>query len=261
VTTATKSVEALVQDVLAQDEPAKPITSAPIDPSVVLPGGYQTLRGIVTDAEVRELTGEDEEAIARATTPGKLLDTILNRGTVSIGGTPADSATLDALLAGDRDALLVAIRRVTFGDEMVLNAHCQHCATDQEVTMSLGEDVPVTKLPESAPRLVEVDCKAGRIVIAPLAGVTQRKLLDAQLESNYAERTTILLRGCVNSINGLPVVDDLQVRRLVLRDRTKLVEEIGKLSFGPDMGAIVAPCVACEKEMKLPLSLVDIFRG
>jgi hypothetical protein len=80
----------------------------------LLAGLYNSFTGELTDtAEVRELTGADEEAIAKITDYGRSLLAILERGTVKIGDKPATKEVLDKLLAGDRDYLLMKIRIVT----------------------------------------------------------------------------------------------------------------------------------------------------
>lgn len=94
----------LINQALAVQEPEQKEVKIipPSDTVVTLPGGYITPAGeVVTDAEVRELNGLDEEAIARTTNVGKAILTILNRGTVRIGKDKADERLLDQLLAGD----------------------------------------------------------------------------------------------------------------------------------------------------------------
>ena len=72
----------------------------PSDTTVELPGGYLTPAGeILRTAEVRELNGKDEEAIAKANNVGKALMTILQRGTVRIGDQKVDEKLLDNLLS------------------------------------------------------------------------------------------------------------------------------------------------------------------
>ena len=70
----------------------------PPDSVVELPGGlFDPFDGVTTTAEIRELTGADEEVIARIGDPGKALLTILERATVKVGDKKADKETLDAL--------------------------------------------------------------------------------------------------------------------------------------------------------------------
>ena len=77
----------LINQALAETPVQKEVNILlPSDTSVTLPGGYLSATGeIVTTAEVRELNGTDEEAIAKSNSIGKAILTILNRGTVKIG--------------------------------------------------------------------------------------------------------------------------------------------------------------------------------
>jgi len=69
---------------LAAEPVVKVETQAPSDTEVALPGGYINREGaLVKYAEVRELNGADEEAVARAGTTGRALNTMLQRGLVS----------------------------------------------------------------------------------------------------------------------------------------------------------------------------------
>ncbi len=107
----------------AMEEPAVAIsTRAPASNEVTLVTGFINKAGeTVKVAEVKELNGSDEEAIAKAGSSGKALNVILQRGLVSLGDTPATKEDLDSLVAGDRDAILLGIRRVTFGETVSLN--------------------------------------------------------------------------------------------------------------------------------------------
>ena len=85
-----KVVNAAISAALAE-EPVVVETAAPSSTEVSLPGGFVSREGILAKyAEVRELNGADEEAIAKAGFLGKALQTILQKGLVSIGGEPVD---------------------------------------------------------------------------------------------------------------------------------------------------------------------------
>ena len=256
-TEAQKVVDQLGK--VMSEQPERLVAIPLPDTHVVLPGGLQFLKGVVTDAEVKELTGDDEEFISKASAnPGKMLSAILQRGVVSVGGQAADKGMLDGLLSGDRDMLLLGIRRATFGDEVFVHASCQHCHENLEVTISITDDIPVKRLGEDDPRVFTLDLRAGTVVAALPDGAVQRQILES-LDKTSAELKTIMLRGCVNSINGMPVVTDAQVKNLGVRDRQKIVETLNAANPGPLLADVKADCVFCGKEMELPLSLVELF--
>ena len=245
---------------MATEEPEQVVeTQAPLGPEVNLPGGFILEGAVVNTAEVRELNGVDEEAIANAPTTGKALNILLQRGLVKIGGKDVTRDDLDALLAGDRDAILIAIRRVTFGGTAEYRVTCAACDTDQNTVVDLDKDVPVKKLENSEERTWNVETKKGFVTVGLPTGITQKKLLENS-EKTSAELNTILLSGCVLSVNGIPSMGASTVLKLGMADRANLVKEIIERNPGPRLGEVKKACEACGEEMNLPISLVDLFR-
>jgi len=246
----------------AMEEPEQLIeTRAPLGPEVKLPGGYIEPNGeLVTTVEVRELNGVDEEAIAKASTTGKALNILLQRGLVKIGGRDATRDDLDKLLSGDRDAILIGIRRITFGETIDLRIQCPSCGVEQETSIDLNEDVPTKTMDDPiADRAWKVETKQGYVDIALPTGVTQRKLLENS-DKTSAEINTLLLSGCVLSVNGKPSIGASTVLSLGMADRSKIVQEIIDRNPGPRLGEVSKTCKACGEGVALPLSLVDLFR-
>jgi len=241
--------------------PTITIPSLP-DTNIELPGGfYDPLDDqLVTTAEVRELTGGDEEAIVKISEPGKALMTILEKATVSLGGKPADKETLSMLLAGDREALLLAIRRVTFGNEVELEAVCSRCPELQTFVVDLEKDVEVKSLDDRInDRRFTLDLKVGKVKVALPTGDTQNKLVNAS-NKNTAELDTLLLSNCVLEINDVPVLGQAQIRNLGIKDRRTILEEIAKRNPGPLLSEVKKACKTCGQEVELPLTLADLFR-
>lgn len=260
-TSSTSAVEAAIAEV--NEEPAVEIeTVAPSNTDVLLPGGFIARDGsLVKYAEVRELNGVDEEAIAKTGTPGKALMAMLQRGLVSIGGEPATKEDLDKMLSGDRDAVLVGIRRVTFGDEIEFEFPCDNCKTNLQVTVNLGTDVPYKVLedPQEDRTFVYKSERNGDIKVSLPTGLVQRKLLE-NIDKSRPELNTILLSGCVDSIDGVGSLGASSVLKLGMKDREKLVNEIITRTPGPRLGEVKTTCEACGEDIPMPLSLADLFR-
>jgi len=246
----------------AMEEPAKVIaTKAPSDSEVRLPGGFINSSGeVVTKAEVKELDGTDEEAISKSGSTAKSLHALLQRGLLKLGGADVTKDDLDTLLSGDRDAILLGIRRVTFGSTINLRALCSNCNEGQDVTVSLDEDVPVKTLDNPIQdRVWDMETKKGTVRVALPNGVVQRKLMD-NIDKTTAEVNTILLSGCIISLNGATSIGAGTALSLGMAERSKIVEEIVKRNPGPRLGEVTKPCKACGEAMPLPLSLLDLFR-
>lgn len=247
----------------AGPSPERPKAPTPPDTVVDLPGGfYDILSGeILNVAEVRELNGEDEEALARvASNFGKYLDTILQRGTVKIGDRDVTKDLLDGILSADRDVLFLAIRRVTLGDEVVFQALCPECHEEQEATVLLSRDVKIDRLADPASdRRFEVTLANGKTASVALPDGHTHRALASATEQNEATFKTVLLSKCVESIGGVPVVSEQQVRALSIRDRKTILDEIEKRNPGPRLREVTRPCQACGADMALPLSLGGLF--
>lgn len=255
-----KVVNAAISETL-NEEPVKVATIPPSNNEITLPGGYIAPGGVLHKyAEVRELNGIDEEAISRAGSLGKSLITILQRGVVSIGGEPLVKDTLDNMLSADRDALLLAIRRLTFGDLAEYRAFCTGCNLEQVTDINLVNDIPIFELDNPMEdRQWTVDTKSGPVVLSLPTGITQKKLIEAT-DKTVAELSTILLAGCVLTINGQTALGNTSVLKLGMADREKLITEIVEHNPGPRLGEVTKNCEACGASMETPLSLVALFR-
>lgn len=246
----------------AMQEPEVVIeTQAPAESLVELPGGFININNeVIYTAEVRELTGADEEAIAKASTTGKALITLLERGLEKIGDVVPTTNDIDSLLSGDRDAILLGIRKMTFGNDLELVATCRSCDTKQDIVVDLTKDVPVKNLKDSAnSRQWNIETKAGVATVNLPNGVVQKKLYDV-FDKTTAEINTILLSGCIVAFDGRPVFGSNIALNLSVSDRSKILDEIIDRNPGPRLGEVKKACQACDEDIELPLSLVDLFR-
>jgi len=253
----------LVNQALSEQEvvvaASKTEIPSPPDTQVELPGGlFDPFDGLTTTVEIRELTGADEEQLAKILDAGKGLLSILEKATVKIGDKPADKETLDSLLAGDREMILLAIRIATFGPDVKVGPMCPNCGEAKTFEIDLEKDVEIKKLNEED-REFTVTCKVGTVVLNLPTGTTQKALVNAT-NKNSAELDTILLKGCMASINGVPVMSVQQIRDLSIKDRRTLLEEISNRNPGPQLSEIKKTCSSCEQEVSLPLTLADLFR-
>jgi hypothetical protein len=252
-----EATELSEQEVMVQA--VKPPLTLPPATEVDLPGGlFDPFKGIISNAEVRELTGIDEEAISKIADTAKSLLPILERATVKIGDEPASKDLIDSLFAGDREMLLLAIRKVTFGNEIKLGPGlCPHCEEEQIFTIDLTKDVEIKKLEGDAEFTVK--CKAGDVLVTLPKGATQKAIVEATNRTS-AELDTIMLKSCVLSINSQTVINPDVVRNLGMLDRRTILKEISDRNPGPQLGALKKECQSCGQEVPLPLSLADLFR-
>ena len=253
-----------------------PAAEPPPDTLVRLPGGLVRGDQVITQAEVRELTGEHEEALARAirAQPGHTLhfvNTLLDCGVVRFG-TEDPVLTRQLLkdtLVGDRDALMMGIRRATYGDDIEITGwKCPECDNSTDL-MVPATDIPVRELTQPAKEITfEVPLRRGRVAEVRLAnGADQTAVFDDD-KLTAAERDSILLQRCLLAIrdaNGTrhitagPAGGSI-ARGLSLPDRHAILREMVKRQPGPQFQELTLTHVDCGNEVPLLLGMADLFR-
>src|SRR5213076_2582548 len=123
----------------------------------------------LTYAEVRELNGSDEEAIARLDNrasdyPVMVVDTIIRRAVTSLGGVEVKGDQLQGLLMGDRDLLFKEILFATYGttkdyDDVI----CPSCKEAMDLHVDVEGLIDVVGLDGDGPTF-EVKLRDGRTV-------------------------------------------------------------------------------------------------
>jgi hypothetical protein len=257
---------ALANDMLnkALNETPKEVTpeiGLPSDTSVDLPGGFITATGeVIRIAEVRELNGKDEELISKTTNIGKALMTILQRGTLRIGSEKVDDKVLDQLLIGDRDTLLLAILKATFGPKVNIQSYCSGCTDYKTVEVDITKDINTKVLVDAInDRMFTVKGKNSEFTVRLPDGFVQKKMIDG-MDKTSAELSTVVLEGTVTRIDSSPVYSAAQVQALGVSDRRKIIEEINKRAPGPQFSDVTVNCPDCEGEVLVPINLGTLFQ-
>jgi hypothetical protein len=233
--------------------------------TVELPAGWIAPNGrLYQEAVVRELTGYDEEKLSRID-PNKnvahYVTELLSLGVEMLGDQKPSKEILRDLVVGDRDALVLGIRRATYGNDVVLKLTCTECGEDSEVTVSVTDDIKVKPLEDPLQRLFPVKLKHGEAQITLMNGWMQENFGDAFVKKTKAEMDTRILQKCVVEINGIKVLEnDDAVKRLSSADRATLIDAITEHQPGPQLGEIEVPCATCGAEYPISLGLGNLFR-
>ena len=238
-----------------------PEIALPSDVTVNLPGGYITATGeVLSTAEVKELNGKDEEAISRATTLGRALVTILQRGTVKIGSELATEQILDQLLIGDRDQLLLGILKATFGPDVEILSYCTGCNENKTVSINIQKDIKTKVLTDPInDRIFTVTGRNKEFTVKLPNGVIQKKMIE-NMDKTAAELSTLILEGSVIKIGESPVYSAMQVQSLSVIDRRKIIDEINNRAPGPQFTDVTVKCPDCEGEVLVPINLGTLFQ-
>ena len=236
--------------------------------TVELPGGYGLPDGTVaTTANVRELNGYDEEKLTRVDVkePIHFITKLVLIGVVDIGGHPMDQQMLDNLLIGDRDTLVIGIRRATFGDELVYeDLTCPRCERSFDVIASIDE-IEIKKLDDPVgDRTFEVPLIHGdKAVVRLVTHGDQAAAVEAS--SRMSDQNTTMLSRCIMKVGKQDVhysaaTPEEIVRALNMRDRALIIKELAKRQPGPSMEGVKISCPGCEYEDTLTIDSIGMFR-
>lgn len=264
----------LAAQVASETDPPK--VEEPEDGPVELPGGFVRFVGATLDPEevrtawVRELTGYDEERVAKARNKRSLsavIDALLVGGVTDLGDQKPTVRELQDLLSGDREYLLLEISRATYGDLLEYEDFvCEHCHESFSFSFSKSQDIPVKRMESPSDGEFEVTLRRGRTAKVRLS--TGKEASASEKGTTPAEVNTILLRYCVLEIREKDgsVIDVTQLptavsTKLGVVDRQTILEEIAKRSPGPQFDGVSVPHDSCGNESKVFVTLADLFRG
>lgn len=254
----------LAQEAMAttQDAPEAAKIKNPSAVTVDLPGGYISPETgeVLRTAEVRELTGRDEEAIVKSSNTSKMLVTVLNRGTVSIGGVKASEEVLDSILVADRDAIMLGIYKATFGKTADLGAYCSGCDDFKTVQVDIDDDIQIKRLSDPLEdRRFTLQGRKNEFIVKLPEGKAQRDL-STNVDKTNSELDTMLLEYCVVAIDGKGALGRAQIQAIGLQDRRMILQEILKKNPGPQFEDVKTDCPECGGEVAVPISLGTLFR-
>lgn len=265
-----EGVARLVQKAMEQSNPL-PDPVPPPDTSVTLPGGLQRGDEVITTAEVQELNGEHEEILARAAQakPGNLfhfMNTILECGVVRFGTEDPKQTKklLKNALVGDRDALIMGIRRATYGDNIALERwECPSCGEESDLDIPL-EDIPVREL--EGDLTLEVPLRKGRVATVRLATGADQLATFENARLLMAERDTILLSRCLaaitdpdGTVHTTAGFATSYARGLSASDRHVILKALRDQAPGPRFDELEITHDTCGKEVKLLIGMADLF--
>lgn len=250
-----------------QDVPL--LEEAPSGDSLLL-GGI-VIKGVLRkDAVVKELTGGDEEYLARAqisTNPGRFVEALLEKGVENVGGVKPTADLLGSLLVGDRDLLVLEIRRTTYGRTIDLDMVCVQCGTQSQVRVDLDEDIPLKQMTlDPSAKFYDVDMRSGRKANVRLAtGADQQAAIAKQVSSpdaTQSEINSLMLSRVVMALDDYPLSNKGAldaVRNMTAGDRRDIITFITENQPGPEYEKVSHACEVCQKVQVLGLSPAQLF--
>ena len=251
-----------------------PDPELPPDDRVTLPGGFVHKGRLVKHAVVRELTGEDEEALARAIrnpNPFHFYATLLRCGVDRLGDLSPEETrdVLPDLLMGDCDEIILGIRTATYGDDVeVFGWLCPACGKKvDKLSFSLSGDVDrITMKDPAGETTFDVKLRKGASARVRLASLSVQTAVHEMPDLLTPQRDDILLSKTMESftdVHGQSHIIALApsvVRRMSAPDRRKVLLELSKRQPGPRYNEIKFKHDECGDEVTLALGITDLFR-
>ena len=216
-------------------------------------------------AIVRELTGEDEEALAifdskEGVTYGEYLVHLLQRAVISIGSQEINKNKdiIDKLIIGDRDVLFLAIVRATYGKTREVQLSCGSCGKSNDVAIDLDEDFKLEKIDKDLGKPFLVKLKDGNTLSFNLP-TTGDSLYASKKGNTVAEQNTFIIARCLQADEGTPSSRESWAKKLNVGDRKKILKEITSVQPGPRMGEVETQCAHCEENLIVVLDWVSLL--
>lgn len=222
-----------------------------------------------TTAEVRELTGADEEYLASLEAKtnvsyAEYMTALLKRAVVRIGSIDVSEHpdAVDNLIIGDRDTLFLGIVKCTYGVEREYTARCTTCEEKSDVVVNMDEDFPIQETSSDLHSPVTVKLRNGKVAKLRLPNGAD-SIFVGKASSTTAAQNTLMLARCV-----LPDSDVLEGRTpeawaksLGMADRAKLVKALLEVKVGPKLEGVNVQCAHCGAEMILSLNWMSLLFG
>jgi hypothetical protein len=248
-----------------------PVIDLPADDTVTLPGGLIRKDQVIKTVTVKELTGADEEALAKASqslSPFVFLDRLLKCGVVQIGEEPVsdNEKLLKQMIIGDREALLLGIRKATYGTDLDVDGWiCSNCGATEDLSMDIA-DIPYTVMPDARADIeFEVPFRKGGFAKVRLATGADQLAMFEKPDLTRAQTETIMLSRCITTIvdpkgtehnmAGFPSM----ARDMSIPDRHAVLKELAKRQPGPKYDQVKYDCPNCSTEVNVSVTLANLF--
>lgn len=236
-----------------------------------LPGGFVDSAGVLhREAELVPLSGHEEELLATsgdrsaAAVTDILCRAVRRLGTIE----PLVPEVARGLLVADRQALLLALRRATFGDRVEATLSCPwpRCGARVDVDFSLDaipieasdDKGPVYELVLPEPLAGEEGETYGEVRFRLPTGEDQ-ELLAPLVEVNEARAATALLERCLVAVG--PRTPPAGFASTLPADVRQAIEERME-EVAPRLVLTMAPtCPECGRSFEMPFDLQDFFFG
>lgn len=230
--------------------------------------GYEDENGVVHKTyTLREITGEDEEYINRSDIKqngAKVATALLTRcitklGTLTkkeLGPKKWEEIFKEKLFIGDRDIMLLTLRKKSTGEEIEVTHTCPNpnCKAKLKTIINIDE---LEIKPYDGMKTIPFELPKGFVDhkgILHREGTMRRpngldgEILTPVAKNNIAKATSLLLARLCSFSDGAHI-DPTIMAKLTIKDRNYLQELLNEHQFGVDM-TVPIMCDQCGEEFK-----------
>lgn len=238
--------------------------------------GYKDEEGNVhKEFALREMTGKDEEAINKPDVKdnvARLISILLTRCVTRIGTITPKSVGAEEwrniiknLYSADQDYMLVKLREISIGDEIVVSHTCPNskCKAKLKTEMLLSElEIKpyngIEKVPFELPKgFVDKDGNVHKTGVIRRATGIDREVTIPVAKNNLSKAETLLLTRLCQFDDDV-YADEETFSNLTIRDRSYLEKLLTENDFGIDLNLDVT-CPECGEEFKGTLNVVNFM--
>ena len=220
-----------------------------------------------TTAVVKELTGEDEEALAALDANDDLLyaqymAALLKRSVVTVGNirVSENPNIIDELILGDRDFLFLATVRATYGENREYEIKCPHCTQSNDVLIEMSE-FPVKKPKHNPQEPIVVTLRNGTKQKFRLVSGKDSQIVGKKAKSIPEQNTILISRCAMWDDDNKPNDVEKWAKSLGMKDRAAIIDKLLEAQPGPEIKEVEAHCAHCEKPFPIALNWASLLFG
>jgi len=176
--------------------------AAPPELPCRLPGGLRVDGTWTRDAALRQLNGWDEEWLAgwdRSVPSAVVQSALLERCVTRLGEGSWSPQLIAEMLVGDRDYLLLCLRRMSLGTKFDAVTECPRCASRIEISFNVDE-IPVEERPQEADTFTTVLVRADGSELRVRYHLPRGRDQERAARAPDADRTSVLLASCLDDV-------------------------------------------------------------
>jgi hypothetical protein len=170
-----------------------------------IPGGHWINGTCCREAQLRELTGEDQAFLLEqggSLLPAQWVTEVLARCVIGLGsGEPVTRDAVRSLTVGDREALLLHLRRLTAGDRLQCVLTCPDCGEKLDLELKAADLLlPACSEPRERYETWVRDGDAACRIVFRLPTGADQEVAAALARTDIDAAADLLLRRCVESV-------------------------------------------------------------